>query len=811
MRVLFRRVRTVAVIAATVVLCACLSDVLPVGRELHALVGWLGLSELALPLASVWGKLAALVVPFPFASLSLKMAILSLAAAVIGVALLAYVVDRLMRLAVAQAAEADYLSATDGAWLPVAAVLCATAAFLLSPGFLCAATRCSSVPAEIVLAFSALALAVRCGDTERSRPGLAGVIAVGTLAGTASLQGAVGLALAPLALAVLCLAPVRKEAGAVEIGLGFLVGTAVGIVSVAVCLFDSPGTELPQVALSNLRLLRHTFADSGLLAFLLGAILPVAALFDATRRGLIRTAKGFGRFFGLWGVALTGLGVLMAFSGALSPGRAEALFVDDLIRDLDGRKWLVSDGALDDLLLCRIPQDTHLVSLAREGDVAYARQLVRWTDELPDADDDLRFAADLGPMAFVDEWFDRYASATNLADTCLLRFVRPCADWEARCDRLAPYLSDRKSPAVGYVKRYLGAQGNAVAAERQKGGDKAAAWRLYWRILDEIDECNLSAMLNLSEMVDVGYPATDAEKAKLVELRNDVRRQVRDAATLRRAVSLCGRLYADPARIEKFVDKEKERRRQAEQSESMSRLKDIEERFRSARTAAGEERAKAVSEIELDALPELRRECGKRAPWLVHLVQGDLYALKGSRYREKAAVSYREAFEDESCPLNAVASGLLSADIALGDADGLERDALKVLRRNRHHVLANSLMGALRLKQGDLDSSERFLRKAVSDSGHLVPGALNDLACVALRRGDLDGAEKYARSAVAAKPDDWNFSETLVQALIARGKVKEAGERLSLTEKLAERAHQQEAAAKVLEGDRENLEKAKGE
>lgn len=90
-------------------------------------------------------------------------------------------------------------------------------------------------------------------------------------------------------------------------------------------------------------------------------------------------------------------------------------------------------------------------------------------------------------------------------------------------------------------------------------------------------------MLNLSEMVDVGYPATDAEKAKLVELRNDVRRQVRDAATLRRAVSLCGRLYADPARIEKFVDKEKERRRQAEQSESMSRLKDIEERFRSAR------------------------------------------------------------------------------------------------------------------------------------------------------------------------------------------------------------------------------------
>lgn len=79
------------------------------------------------------------------------------------------------------------------------------------------------------------------------------------------------------------------------------------------------------------------------------------------------------------------------------------------------------------------------------------------------------------------------------------------------------------------------------------------------------------------------------------------------------------------------------------------------------------------------------------------------------------------------------------------------------------------------------------------------------------RRGDLDGAEKYARSAVAAKPDDWNFSETLVQALIARGKVKEAGERLSLTEKLAEQAHQQEAAAKVLEGDRENLEKAKGE
>ena len=219
---------------------------------------------------------------------------------------------------------------------------------------------------------------------------------------------------------------------------------------------------------------------------------------------------------------------------------------------------------------------------------------------------------------------------------------------------------------------------------------------------------------------------------------------------------------------------------------------------------------KAVSAIESEALPELRREFGKRAPWLVQLSQGEMYAMKGDRYREKAVTCFREAFADMGCPLGAVASGLLAADIAMGDTDGLERDALKVLRRNRHHVLANSLMGALRLRQGDLDSAERFLHKAVSDSGHLVPGALNDLACVALRRGDFERAEKYARSAVAAKPDDWNFSETLVQALVDRGKVKEAGERLSLTEKLAEQAHQQEAAAKVLKVDRENLAAALG-
>ena len=77
-----------------------------------------------------------------------------------------------------------------------------------------------------------------------------------------------------------------------------------------------------------------------------------------------------------------------------------------------GKIAIVSDEALDDLFLFMLPENIKLVSLAREREPEYGRELGEWVRQEVKVKgegeqrkiEDLAFAAELGPGGLVDEW-----------------------------------------------------------------------------------------------------------------------------------------------------------------------------------------------------------------------------------------------------------------------------------------------------------------------------------------------------------------------------------------------------------------------
>jgi hypothetical protein len=78
-----------------------------------------------------------------------------------------------------------------------------------------------------------------------------------------------------------------------------------------------------------------------------------------------------------------------------------------------------------------------------------------------------------------------------------------------------------------------------------------------------------------------------------------------------------------------------------------------------------------------------------------------------------------------------------------------------ILERLGDYHAAHADLAEAALREGDLDTAERHIRRAL-ELGYPVPGlAYNTLACIAARRHDLKGVEDNLRLALRRDPQHW--------------------------------------------------------
>ena len=308
-----------------------------------------------------------------------------------------------------------------------------------------------------------------------------------------------------------------------------------------------------------------------------------------------------------------------------------------------------------------------------------------------------------------------------------------------------------------HIHRLLGKIGVGLGCRLLAEGRKQEAWNLFCFVANDVDRDNLSALVNLSAVIKSGLAISPAIK-EIIEarLRNAQEQYTHERA--KRVLASSGRVYVD---------------------------EDMRRRY--------EELLKAA----------------EPAPRAVRLVNAVKRAGKNKDATLRARDELRKAVDDGAVEIGSVSRILVSLDMALGDKQGAENDALDALRHNRQDGAANALMGALRGEAGDYASAERFLRRAVR-GGNVPPTAYNDLAETLIRTGKPEEAVSFAQKAVVAQPANWCFSETLASAQISARQLDAAEKALATAMQCAEEAKVLPEARNTLDLTQARLWKVQG-
>ena len=226
---------------------------------------------------------------------------------------------------------------------------------------------------------------------------------------------------------------------------------------------------------------------------------------------------------------------------------------EKVLAEMDGRKWIVTDGVLDDHLRLaaeRNGQELYIVALSRDLDKAYLAELgktVKATGIGGSKNDALSLSLTLGVLPFVQDWFAADPSvakdvvvygAPDLWYSAGLKPVpefiffgadeKRVPDWGAwkEFDSLlevpanwGSYRSRKADSPVERmrhsIRRHLGLVANdrGVYLQDQKKDDEAFA--MYELVLDEIDGDNISALFNEIGMAGAKHPKALAKRNEL--------------------------------------------------------------------------------------------------------------------------------------------------------------------------------------------------------------------------------------------------------------------------------------------------------
>ena len=575
-----------------------------------------------------------------------------------------------------------------------------------------------------------------------------------------------------------------------------------------------------EVVLARRVVLSLTFPT--LVVWLAVGVLPAILIAGCLRMRWMVGRKAIWGAFGGWALAVVAMASVAFTSGWLNEGRAANRIVATILKNAEdgGKVAIVSDGTLDELYYFMLPEGVKLISLARERDPEYGRELSEWVREevkvkregelrnlsFSSADqhrkesnsplftftsdlhlgqvEDLAFAAELGPRALVDEWrkIDKAGFEAKVASAA--NYFPSREKWDAARAELAGMRAD--DPMAKYLRRLMGVCGNALGCRmleeevkvkgegeqrrvdssvrlRPSTSTESEAWAIFRAIVDEVDPENYAAFVNLRGMAERGFAVSKDEVAELDRRRQQIEKDLKGWPQIVRAARSSGRLYADPDELAKF---EREQRKAAAKREP---------------SVEAQKFAKTVAAAAKDA------KSGKAAQEAIH-----------------------KAIREGKVRADFIGERLIAIDLALGDAENAEKDAIDVLKSDRHNPAANAALGTIAGARGDYERAARYLGRAIA-TGRAPAAAKNDYAWVLCRMGRIDEAEPLAREAVKADGESWIFRETLAAILIRRGSLDEGGRELDKAEELAEKAGVPRRKTVSIEIDRARLLKAKGD
>jgi len=224
-------------------------------------------------------------------------------------------------------------------------------------------------------------------------------------------------------------------------------------------------------------------------------------------------------------------------------GEPASVYARGIVEDA-GERIIVMNGILDRQIENEVKvrgegEQWKVLSLIKDDE--YREEVLKWVRTEWPGETNLAVAAQVSVSAFADEAIKVHPERFYVMDGDSTTL----AQWERRWAAFEPYLksSDRFVPVA---RRLFAQEGNAVA-NRLQNTDRAAAWKLYGCIANEIDRNNISALVNMSEMLRKGLYTTTEKKKKDIKARIDAfLAKDRNRAHAREIVRMMGPVKEDP-------------------------------------------------------------------------------------------------------------------------------------------------------------------------------------------------------------------------------------------------------------------------
>lgn len=772
----------VSVTVAAILYFVLLSRYLPLGDELSMAVVAVKGGGTGRIVPFVWSILLYLSWNFLPGSEAFRLGLVSSLAGVAAVAGYVLVVFRVLSSVTFSAESGAHRNDSAYVRLLPLITLIAGLGMTISPGMLHAATHVGPLTVQLALAllpFVIISLLDQFSEWIRGYL----LFLIGVAAGFAAWEGVPGIIAFPVAFTLVWFKVVRGSVRTTASCGYFAIGVFLSTLLVI-------GDDLcaPQIPFAFTR---------EFLQFLALAVSPIVLFGGLEVAKLLRRPWQMELFGGLWAVLAVGMMVLGLRECRLDFGRAANAFVDGVIASLDGRRWLVSDGKLDDLLRLRLPSSIRLITFRREYDPRHGAEIAAWAKaDVPEADDALLQAAKLGPGKFLEEWLSRAGAATNCAFVTLEEPQGPLARlsirpavyvwkpetnafsatevedcWRREWKRMSAFLQEDE-PGQMLFKAWFAVQGNAIGCLLQAAGEDARAWQAYDFALTEMNGYNLSLLANLDEMVRRGKMPDRLAADRIKVLFQSVMAGINDILTLRQRISSGGRLLV-PEEMQARLEKWREKMRKSSWETEFDRyLRQGLVLHENADEAEKDIQTWTPKEIESETASVLN--AGKGTAWAKHFYLGEVARLKGREGFPTAQIHFRNMIQEGEGPIDRVFDRLLAIDLVLGDFAVLESDALLILRHDANHQRANAIVGSVRLQNGDFNSAIRFLRIAIT-GGNPSLAMRNDLALAF--SGVRRHAEAIAEIVQAEKefPGNWHILDTKMLIYAAAGKSDDFG------------------------------------
>ncbi len=780
-----------------------ISPYLPFGDELKLATDWLGLTGDPALGAPIWGTLVKAAYALPFGSIAGKLGAISAIAGVITVWLFAYVIRSFLALSILQGDRLAGAGDLDYHRIMHVFVVLSSLVFIFTPAISLRAIHAGPTTVCLALALAPFATILRACAAKRPLNVVYLTVLTGFFAMVSALESPIGVLLLPIVLVLACLESVRMPLRLAHTFALFTIGAIWGFAfSADDWIVDG---KLTSALLASARAIpAHPFFP-GVTVVAGFAVAPVLILHYVFSRRLVKVPHAFVLVYLAYTITLAVLAFRIVIARQTDYGGAADTLVERAIAQLGERKWIVSDGLFDPLILLKKPADARLVTLAREYDLAYGATLTKWASEAEPDNDDIRFAAELGPRKFLDEWSAQRPSATaGWYAICLsetnYNLRRPCncgwssmddepvealeKSWRDTWREFAPFLENEDEPGRDLVKRHLSVQGNAIGCIAAAAKDYRRAWKILRFVNREVDSTNFSTLLNLVGLIDYadGLEVANSERTVIdAEFGNRVK-LMSGQPELRYEIAVGGRVFVDPSLREQLIAYRHNLAKTVWDTPFGIRLKSALDGLAAVENASADLRDAEIERMERTILPQLQAEKGPN--WAKWWLSGEFYMLKGGEDLVLARQFFRKLLSSGNENSHYVFDKLLSIDIVRNELDEVERDALLILRRDVRHQLANALLGSARLEHRQYDSAEHYLRRAIS-LGDAAPGIYNDLALALSGLGRHDEAEQEIRTLLKKYPTNWNYADSLAIILAADSRPKEAAEASALARQLA--------------------------